>query len=184
MFWHGDDFVKPIDRTWPFVVVLEYEPDGDPRAFLDCFRRAGSSSGDDGWLLDPGVDFVAHHNAQFATASDDRFAYLAVPDTPTGGHVGGSEFLHRARVAWADGSTAVLGLVTVLVAPKGKPLAAWHSTQTPLVDWRVFASSPRAGATAVGALRDPERELAVWGSDRVFPLPVIPPGLFAGRGRQ
>jgi hypothetical protein len=183
-FWHGDELVKPVDRAWPFVVVLEYEPAGDPHAFLDCFRRAADHGGDDGWMLDPGTDFVAHHNAQFATASDEHFAYLAVPDAPTGSYVAGSEFVHRARVTWADGGRAVLGLQTILVAPKGKPAAGWHSAQTPLVDWRVLASSPRAGAAAVGSLGDPERELAVWGSERVLPLPAIPPGLFAGRGRQ
>jgi hypothetical protein len=182
-FWHQDELVKPVDRTWPFVVVLEYEPAGDPRAYLECFRRPADARGDDGWLIDPGVGFVAHHNAQLATASDERFAYLAVPDTPTDSHVGGSAFVHRARVTWTDGRSAVLGLHTILIAPKGRPAATWSSQQKPLVDWRVVQSTPGLDATAVGALADPERELAIWGTNRVLPLPVVPPGLTGGRGR-
>lgn len=182
-FWHGDELVKAIDRTWPFVVVLEYEPGGGPEAYLDCARRARGRAGDDGWMLDPSIGFVAHHNAQFVTGGDERFAYLAVPDTPTGGHVAGSEFLHRGRVRWADGRTASLGMVTWFDAPKAATTEDWVSLQTPLVPWRVLEQSARLGAIAVGGVADPDRELAVWGTARVFRLPEIPPGLTAGRGR-
>lgn len=182
-FWHREELVKAIDRTWPFVVVLEYEPNGRPEAYLDCARRARGRADDDGWMLDPSIGFVEHHNAQFVTGGDERFAYLAVPDTPTGGHVAGSEFLHRGRVRWADGSAASLGVVTWFDAPKAATTDDWHSVQMPLVPWRVLDSSPRLGAVAVGGVADPDRELAAWGTTRVLRLPEIPPGLTAGRGR-
>ena len=182
-FWHGDELQKPIGRTWPFVAVLEYAPEGSPEAFLDCLRRVRGRETDDGWMLDPTVGFVAHHNAQLVTGSDQRFAYLAVPDTPTGGHVSGSEFVHRARIRWANGSTAVLGVHTVFEAPQTTTTANWRSLQLPLVDWRVAESTARLGAVAVAGCDAAAGELAVWGTTRVFRFPAVPPGLLAGRGR-
>jgi hypothetical protein len=181
--WHGDELVKAIDRTWPFVVVLEYHGEGAPEAYLDCFRRPVGQKGDDGWLLDPGVGYVEHHNAQIVTAQDDRSAYLAVPDTPTGSHVGGSEYVIRARVRWADGRRAQLGWWMSFDAPKGEDVARWRANQVSLVDWRVVASTPKLGATQVAPVDDPDRELAVWGTDRVLRFPAIPPGVTPGRGR-
>jgi len=182
-FWSGEVKGKAIDRTWPFAAVLEYDGSGQPLAYLDCFRRAHDSSSDDGWLLDPGVGYVEHHNAQIVASQDDRFAYLAVPDTPTGGHVGDTEFVIRARVRWADGRTAQLGWWLWFDAGKNRKVAEWRAQQVPLVDWRVTESTPKLGATAVASVADPDRELAVWGTDRVFRFPVIPAGLTPGRGR-
>ncbi len=182
--WHGDEFVKAIDRTWPFVVVLEYHGEDAPEAYLDCFRRAAGQNGDDGWLLDPGVGYAEHHNAQIVPAQDNRFAYLAVPDTPTGSYVGGGEFVIRARVRWANGQRAQVGWWLSFEAPKGQDVAKWRAVQQPLVDWRVVASTPKLGATQVAPVADLDRELAVWGTDRVLRFPAIPPGLTPGRGRS
>lgn len=181
-FWHGDEAGKNIARAWPMVVVLEYERIGQPTAYLDCFRRVSGRNDGDGWLLDPTVDFVGHHNAQYATAFDERFGYLAVPDTPTGGHVGGSEFVHRGRVRWADGSVGVVGTWTAMEAPRSRNVEPWRAVQVPLVDWLADDSTSTLGARRIVAIRDLERELAVFGTDTVFRFPEIPPGLFAGRG--
>ncbi|MCU0867105.1 MAG: hypothetical protein MUC36_25255 [Planctomycetes bacterium] len=181
--WHGDEFIKPIGRVWPFVAVLEYAPDGAPEAFLDCLRRVRGRETDDGWMLDPTVGFVAHHNAQLVTGSDDRFMYLAVPDTPTGGHVSGSEFVHRGRIRWANGATALVGMHTVFEAPQAGTTSGWRSVQLPLVDWFVTEQTPRLGAVAVGGCELATGELAVWGTGRVFRFPAVPAGLLAGRGR-
>jgi hypothetical protein len=180
-FWHGDQLVKKVPRTWPMVAVLEYDPANQPTAYLDCFRRVTNRSDDDGWMLDPGVGFVAHHNAQFVTDADDRYHYLAVPDTPTGSHVGGSEFVHRGRVTWQNGQQAVVGVLTLLSAPKTKTVAAWHATHHQLVDWIVAASSKQTGVTALDAIEDLTLDLCVWGTKRVFHFPKIPDGLTAGR---
>jgi hypothetical protein len=55
--------------------------------------------------------------------------------------------------------------------------------QLPHVDGRVVDTTPSLGAVGVGAIDDPERELAVWGTERVFRFPEIPPGLTAAHGR-
>lgn len=180
-FWHGNVLVKNIPRTWPMVAVFEYVGVDKPTAYLDCFRRVTGRAGDGGWMLDPGVGFVAHHNAQFVTDKDDRYHYLAVPDTPTGSHVSGSEFVHRGRVTWQGGRQACVGVLTVLAAPKTKTVATWHATHRQLVDWLVQDRSKKAGITEVGSITDLERDLAAWGTRRVFHLPRIPPGLTAGR---
>tara|TARA_R110002072_G_scaffold302499_1_gene485905 strand:- start:70896 stop:72626 length:1731 start_codon:yes stop_codon:yes gene_type:complete len=182
-FWHGDALQKRIPRTWPMVAVLEYASAGAPTAYLDCFRRTTGRDGDKGWMLDPGVGFVPHHNAQLVTDHDKNLSYLAVPDTPTGSHVGGSEFVHRGRVTWKDGAVASVGMLTLLLAPKAKTVAAWHSQQTPLVDWFVSSSTKGAGIKQVRAVEDLQRELCYWGTSRVFRFPEIPDGLRAGRGR-
>jgi len=182
-FWKRGSLGKPIDHSWPFVVVLEYELAGGPQAFVDCFRRATGSRHDGGWMLDPNVDFVAHHNKQLATDQDDRFGYVAIPDTPTGIHVGGSEFVHRGRVQWADGRVARLGVWTVLEPQHQRPEAQWAAQHRWLVDWRVTARAAAAGATGCGPLLRPERELAIWGTSRVFDLPEVPAGVRAGTGR-
>ena len=182
-FWHQDELVKNIPRTWPMVAVFEYTSAGRPQAQLDCFRRVRGRRGDDGWMLDPGVGFVAHHNAQFVTAHDDRLSYLAVPDTPTGSHVGGSEFVHRGRVRWADGTRAAIGVWTLLEAPKTRTTERWHAVQTPLVDWFVSDRSRSLGARELRAVADLERELSPWGTDRVFRFPEIPAGLLVAGGK-
>lgn len=182
-FWKRGRLGKPIDHAWPFVVVLEYELAGGPQAFVDCFRRATGSRHDGGWMLDPNVDFVAHHNAQLATDQDERFGYVAIPDTPTGTHVGGSEFVHRGRVQWADGCVARLGVWTQLEPLRQRPEAEWAAQHRWLVDWRVTARSAAAGATGCGPLLRPERELAIWGTSRVLDLPEVPAGVRAGTGR-
>lgn len=183
-FWHRDELVKDIARTWPFVAVLEYDGDGKPEAFVDWFRRPRSSRSDDGWLLDPGVDYANHINAEVVTGQDAKWCYLAVPDTPTGDHVGNSEFVIRARVRWADGHEARLGWWIWFEAPKTRGTDDWFVEQTPLCDWRVARSTPKLGAVDVGDLDDPQRQLAVWGSDRVFTFPPMPAGLTPGRGRR
>jgi len=180
-FWHQDELVKMVRRTWPMVAVFEYALDGKPEAQLDCFRRVRGRRGDDGWMLDPSVGFVPHHNAQLVTDEDARFRYLAVPDTPTDTHVGGSEFVHRGRVRWRDGQRASTGVHTLLEAPKTKTTARWHAIQTPLVDWRVAERSRTLGVRSVRAVDDFERELSPWGTERVFRFPEIPPGLFVAR---
>jgi hypothetical protein len=48
----------------------------------------------------------------------------------------------------------------------------------------VTKSNAKLGALDDGPLDDPERELAVWGSERVFRFPAMPPGLVPGRGRK
>lgn len=182
-FWKRGRLGKPIDHAWPFVVVLEYELAGGPQAFVDCFRRATGSRHDGGWMLDPNVDFVVHHNQQLATDQDDRFGYVAIPDTPTGTHVGGSEFVHRGRVQWADGRVARLGVWTQLEVLRQRPEAEWAAQHRWLVDWRVTARSAAGGATGCGPLARPDRELAIWGTSRVLDLPEVPAGVRAGTGR-
>jgi hypothetical protein len=71
--------------------------------------------------------------------------------------------------------------LTVLAAPKTKTVATWHATHRQLVDWLVQDRSKKAGITEVGSITDLERDLAVWGTRRVFHFPKIPPGLTAGR---
>lgn len=184
-FWkRTGEIGKDIGRAWPFVAVLEYDGAGQPEAFVDWFRRPRNSNSDDGWLLDPGVGYVDHINAEVVTGLDPQWCYLAVPDTPTGSHVGDSEFLIRARVRWADGRAARLGWWIWFEAPKARRTDDWFVEQTPLCDWRVAKSLPKLGAVDVGGLDDPERHLAVWGTDRVFTLPVMPAGLTPGRGRS
>ncbi|MFK7741177.1 MAG: hypothetical protein AB8H80_12735 [Planctomycetota bacterium] len=180
-FWHGDELVKNIARTWPMVAVLEYAREPGATAQLDCFRRVRGRRGEGGWMLDPGVGFVAHHNAQFVTDRDEQHSYLAVPDTPTGGHVGGSEFVHRGRVQWADGTRAVAGVWTALEAPKSRTTESWSAMQTPLVDWFIADSFRKLGARRIAAVPDATRELSPWGSESVFRFPEIPAGLFAAR---
>jgi hypothetical protein len=182
-FWKRGRLGKPIDHAWPFVVVLEYELAGGPQAFLDCFRRATGSRHDGGWMLDPNVGYVEHHNQQLATDQDERFGYVAIPDTPTGTHVGGSEFVHRGRVRWADGRVACLGVWTQLEPLRQRAEAEWEAQHRWLVDWRVTARSAAAGATGCGPLQRPERELAIWGTSRVLDLPEVPVGVRAGTGR-
>lgn len=182
-FWKRGRLGKPIDHAWPFVVVLEYELAGGPQAFVDCFRRATGSRHDGGWMLDPNVGYVEHHNLQLATDRDERFGYVAVPDTPTGTHVGGSEFVHRGRVQWADGRVAYLGVWTQLEPLRQRPEAEWEAQHRWLVDWRVTARSAAAGATGCGPLQRPARELAIWGTSRVLDLPEVPVGVRAGTGR-
>ena len=183
-FWRRGRMGKAIDQAWPFVVVLEYALDGRPEAFLDCFRRAAGSPGDGGWMLDPNLDFVLHHNAQIATDQDERFGYLAIPDTPTGTHVGGTEFVHRGRIRWADGRQAHLGVATRLAPVRTGPAERWAFEQRWLVDWCVTEWSRASGAVACGPLDDPTRQLAIWGTARVLDFPEIPPGMRAGRGRD
>lgn len=182
-FWKRGRLGKPIDHAWPFVVVLEYELAGGPQAFVDCFRRATGSRHDGGWMLDPNVGYVEHHNLQLATDRDERFGYVAVPDTPTGTHVGGSEFVHRGCVQWADGRVARLGVWTQLEPLRQRPEAQWEAQHRWLVDWRVTARSAAAGASGCGPLARPERELAIWGTSRVLDLPEVPVGVRAGAGR-
>lgn len=182
-FWKRGRLGKPIDHAWPFVVVLEYELAGGPQAFVDCFRRATGSRHDGGWLLDPNVGYVEHHNLQLATEQDERFGYVAIPDTPTGTHVGGSEFVHRGRVQWADGRVAHLGVWTQLEPLRQRDEVEWEAQHRWLVDWRVTSRSASAGATDCGPLARPERELAIWGTPRVLDLPEVPMGVRAGTGR-
>ena len=51
------------------------------------------------------------------------------------------------------------------------------------LDWRVTKTNAKLGALDDGPLEDPERELAAWGTSRVFRFPAMPPGLIPGRGR-
>ena len=183
-FWKGGRIGKAIDHAWPFVVVLEYDRGGGPEAYLDSFRRSTGKRHDGGWMLDPNLDFVAHHNAQLTTDLDERFGYLAIPDTPTGSHVGNTEFVHRGRVRWADGRTAWLGVWTQLEPMRRPPVDAWGARHRWLVDWRVTDRSAADGVTGCGPLLDPERTLAIWGTARVLDFPVVPAGLRAGRGRD
>lgn len=183
-FWKRGRLGKPIDHAWPFVVVLEYALDDKPEAYLDCFRRAAGSRHDGGWMLDPNLDFVAHHNAQIATDQDERFGYLAIPDTPTGTHVGQTEFVHRGRVRWADGRQARLGVWTRLEMVHRPPVDNWGATHRWLVDWRVTDRSKAGGIIGCGPLLDPERTLAIWGTSRVLDFPEVPTGMRAGRGRD
>lgn len=184
-FWKKTgDVGKEIGRAWPLVAVLEYDGAGKPEAFVDWFRRDGDSTSDDGWLLDPGTGYVEHMNAQVVTAEDAEWCYLAMPDTPTDSHVTTSEFALRGRVRWADGSEARLGWWLRFDTPKTRKPDDWQVEQTMLCDWRVTVSKPKLGAVDVGPLDDPARQLAVWGSDRVFTFPAMPPGLEPGRGRK
>lgn len=183
-FWKRGRLGKSIDHAWPFVVVLEYALDGQPEAYLDCFRRGAGPRHDGGWMLDPNLDFVAHHNAQIATDQDERFGYVAIPDTPTGTHVGQTEFVHRGRVRWADGRQARLGVWTRLEPVRRPPVDAWGATHRWLVDWRVTDRSKAGGITGCGPLLDPERTLAIWGTARVLDFPEVPSGMRAGRGRD
>lgn len=183
-FWKRGRLGKSVDHAWPFVVVLEYALDDEPEAYLDCFRRTVGPRHDGGWLLDPNLDFVAHHNAQIATDQDDRFGYLAIPDTPTGDHVGQTEFVHRGRIRWADDRRAWLGVWTRLEMVRRPPVDSWGATHRWLVDWRVTDRSKAGGITGCGPLLDPERTLAIWGTARVLDFPEVPPGMRAGRGRD
>lgn len=180
-FWRGGERGKPIDRAWPFVAVLEYDLEGTPEAMLACYRRIRGRDDDDGWMLDPMIAFVEHHNAQIAEGRDDRFAYLAIPDTPTGTRIAESEFVHRARVRWQDGSEAVIGTRTMLDAFRSEKTDGWSAEVEPLVDWLVVARNDALGVTASSALKDLRRELSPFGSKRVFSLPEVPVGLRVGR---
>jgi hypothetical protein len=182
-YWHGAEKVKDVPRAWPFVAVLEYAGEGKPLAYVDWFRRAADARAADGWLADPGVDYAGHHNAQLVTGQDDRWCYLAVPDAPTGDYVGGAQFALRARVAWADGRRVQKGWWLHFDAPAGKPASAWSAAATPLVDWRVTQSKPSRGAVDVAPVDDPDRELAVLGTEEVFRFPPVPAGVTPGRGR-
>lgn len=183
-YWHGQRLGKRISRTWPFVAVLEYEGTGKPRAFIDWFRRTRGSRSDDAWHLDPNRDYVNHINEEMVTSQDDRWNYIAVPDTPTGTYVGTAEFAIRARVSWADGRRAQLGWWVWFDAPRGARVTDWQVEQTPLVDWRVSESKAKLGAVETAAVADPDRELAVWGTSTVFRFPPMLPGLTPGLGRK
>lgn len=180
-FWHADERSKSIDRAWPFVVVLEYDRSGGPEAVLECFRRTSDRKDDGGWAIDPQIGFVEHHNAQIAIAHDDRFGYLAIPDTPTGTRIGDSEFAHRARVRWQDGSEAVLGVRTLLEAFRSESTEGWSAEVEPLVDWRVATENAALGVLSTTALVDLDRELSPFASKHVFGLLGVPPGLRTGR---
>lgn len=183
-FWHGDRLVKNIPRTWPFVAVFEYQGRGQPEAHIDWFRRARGNRSPGAWFLDPGIDYVDHINREMVNQHGARWSYMAVPDTPTGGYVGTAEFAIRARVRWADGRRAQSGWWLWFDAPKGRSVDDWQVVQTPLVDWLVTKSTPRLGAVETAAVDDPDRELAVWGTNTVFQFPEMPEGLTAGRGRD
>jgi hypothetical protein len=184
-FWKKDGSQgKQIERAWPLVAVVEYDGDGGPEVYLDWFRRARHASTDDGWLLDPGVGYAEHINAETVTGLDDRLCYLAVPDTPTGSYLGDSEFVVRARLRWQDGETVALGWWFWFEAPKAKTTDDWYVEQIPLADWRVTKSTRKLGACDTGPLADPARQLAVWGTEQVFTFPTMPTGLVSGRGRS
>lgn len=179
--WKQVTWVKPIDRAWPFAAVLEYDPRGEPEAYVDWFRRADDAQADDGWMLDPGVGYVEHINAELATSRDEHLAYLGLVDTPTGGHVGGSQFVVRARVRWADQRRVQTGWWLRFEVDRGRGEVHWRVLQAPLVDWRVTKTHPKLGIVATAPVADPDRELAVWASERVFRFPAMPVGLTAGR---
>ena len=118
------------------------------------------------------------------TGQDARWNYMAVPDTPTSGYVGNAEFAIRARVRWEDGRRAQLGWWVWFDAPRGRSVADWKVEQIPLVDWLVSKSTPKLSAVQTAAVANPDRELAVWGTDRVFGFPEMLPGLTPGLGHK
>ena len=71
------------------------------------------------------------------------------------------------------------------ISSRDIPLAAdWKVEQIPLVDWLVSKSTPKLGAVQTAAVANPDRELAVWGTDRVFRFPEMLPGLTPGLGHK
>lgn len=182
--FHEDKLVTLVDKAWPFVIVLEYDADGEPRAHLDWFRRAADSSDPTAWLLDPGIGYAEHINAELVTAQSGRLGMLALADTPTGSYVGSAQWAVRGRVRWQDGSRTQKGWWLELDAPMARRVELWHMTQAPLVDWRVVEEQKERGILATAPVENPDRELAVLGTRTVFRFPEMPPGLTAGRGRR
>lgn len=180
--WHGTKKVKPMRPVWPFAAVLEFDGRGKGVAYVDWFRRARGSTSPGGWLLDPNLGYVDHINAEVVCDRDERWHYLALVDTPTGGHVGGSELVVRARVDWADGTSVRKGWWLWFDAPDDRPPDTWTAPQIPLVDWRVVGETPRLGIVATAPVEDRERELSPWGTKEVFRFPAMPPGLQPCRG--
>jgi hypothetical protein len=70
--WQGSKWVKEMDLAWPFAAVLDYDQDGQPEAYIDWFRRAADAQSPDAWLLDPGVGYVEHINAELKDAVGPR----------------------------------------------------------------------------------------------------------------
>lgn len=180
--WRGETLIKPMPRAWPFAAVLEYDGSGKPLAFVDWFRRARGNQSPGAWMLDPNLGYVDHINAEVVCHRDERFSYLALVDTPTGSHVGGSELVIRARVDWADGASVRKGWWVWFDSPDDQRVEAWTAPQVPLVDWRVTRETPSLGIAATAPVDDRERELAPWGTDTVFRFPAMPPGLQPCRG--
>jgi len=170
--WRGDRHIKNMGRAWPFVVVVEYPRAGGPQVWLDWFRRAVSQRGDDGWILDPSIGYVEHMNAQIACGGDDTTGLLACADTPTGDVVGGQEFALRARGRWADGAVHAAGWWMWFVAPPRVDTDDWFVERHPLSLRRVVDRERRTAA-----VEDPDRELAVKNTPRVFRFPRVPDGV-------
>lgn len=171
--WRGDERIKNMDRAWPFVVVVEFPRAGGPQVWLDWFRRASSQHRrEDGWLLDPGVGYAQHMNAQIVSGGDATTGLLACADTPTGTIVGGQEFALRARAQWADGSYHAAGWWMWFEAPKRVAVEDWFVERYPLSLRRRVD-----GGRRTADVEDPESELAVHNTERVFRFPRIPVGV-------
>lgn len=179
--FHGTKSTGQIARTWPFVVVLEYDARGGPSAFVDWFRRADDSTGAKGWQLDPdALHYVEHMNKELAVDRSGDLGLIALCDTPTGNHVGGSQWVVRGRVDWADGMQVRKGWWLDFDAPATPP-DQWRVHQVPLVGWQVRTERAPDGIVATQAVADPLRQLAPLASKDLFTLPDPPPGVTAGR---
>jgi hypothetical protein len=186
--YHRQKLQGGVYRSWPFAAVLEYDGGGKPRAFVDWFRRSKDVTDPGAWLVDPGVDYAGHHNAQVVDESDTRWSYRAVVDTPTDTHVGDTQWAVRARVTWQDGTRVQKGWWLRFHVALDRPEKEWWIEQTPLVDWRVEpevrgTGGGGRGIVATAAVADPDRELAVLGTAAVFRFPEVPAGVTAATGR-
>jgi hypothetical protein len=184
--------------AWPFVAVLEYDGRGQPRAWIDWFRRPKGSRDGGAWTKDPADQRYARHIGDaYATAHDQRFAYLAIVDTPTGGVVFGNEWVVRARVQWGDEADRVRGGnergdpdgvqqragIHIWFERRGADVDDWAAVQNPLVGWVPRPGPGRRGdASGSSPVERPFEQLAVIGTTTVFTLPPIPDDVPPARG--
>lgn len=178
----GERITNTVWAAWPFVAVVEFALDGDPKATIDWLRRKRHSRDPGAWFLDPAGTYVEHINAEVVCHRDARYGYMAVVDTPTGDVIATNEFCIRARVDWAAdtsgarGRTSRLGWWVRFDTSRSVEPRDWVEILEPLVDWRTARKAAR-GVLEVEPVGDPQRELAVWGSGSVQRFPVIPAGM-------
>lgn len=173
-------------RDWPFVAVLEYDGREHPEAWIDWFRRPRNSRDPGAWLLDPADQRYARHIGDaYATHRDDRFAYVAITDTPSGDVVFGNEWVVRGRVDWhPDEREPVARRAAFRVYfEKARSLADWHAVVEPLVEWVPEATPGRRGdARRCLPIEVPGTHCALLGSSVEFELPPVPATVVPARG--